>query len=493
MKRQAGAQPGTACRSIAVNNMPGEDLCYLSGHAALAAFRERRLSPVELMSALIARAEKAEPLINAFADQYFDEAMDMARAAEARYMKTDGRLRPLEGLACALKDEIHLKGKRTTGGSLIFKDHIDTDTDVMAQRLQDAGVIFHVRTTTPEFCLAGVTHSRIWGVTRNPHNLELTCGGSSGGTGASLAAGTSTLGTGTDIGGSIRIPAGCCGIVGLKASYGRIPEVPVFNLDFYSHSGPMTRTVADAALMFNVISGPSPRDIVSLRDKLQIPDSQQDIRGWKVAYSLDLGYFEIDADVRRNTLGAVEHFRELGCEVEEVHIPWTIRSEQAAESYLNTLWGQHIKRLLPQHKDLMTGYALKFAEQAGRTSNEDFLQSLEVAVEMYDSFGAIMDSHDVFICPTNATTKVTADHDPFDRDFTINGIKKNAENGWILTYPFNMLSRCPVMSVPSGRSSNGGPTGIQIVGRTYDELSVFRAAAAYESLGGFFEPEGFLQ
>ena len=466
------------------------ELCYMSAAQALEGFRKHTVSPVEILQAQINRAEQVNPKINAFADTYFEEALVQAREAEARYMKTDGRLRPLEGLSCVVKDELKLKGKRTTSGSLIFKDSIDDTTAVMVERLQDAGAIFHARTTTPEFCLSGTTASRIWGITRNPHNLEFTPGGSSGGTGASLAAGTTTLGTGTDIGGSIRIPASCCGIVGLKASYGRIPEIPVFNLDFYSHSGPMTRTVEDCRLMFNVINGHSLTDIASLREKLELAPPPKSIKGWKVAYSADLGYFQIDDEVRNTFLSAIDKFRELGCEVEEVDIPWTIESEHAAEAWFHTLWGQHMKPFLAEHRDIMTDYAIKFIEAAENTTNADYMRSIEVAVEMYDFFGPMMENYDVFLCPTNALPAVKADHDTWDENFTINGVKTNPENGWLLSYPFNMLSRCPAMSVPSGKAQNGVPIGLQIVGKTYDELSVFQAASAFETLCAFEHPTG---
>ncbi len=166
-------------------------------------------------------------------------------------MKRGARLEPLEGVPLAVKDAQRVKGKRTTHGSLIFKDNIDDHSDPMIERLQKAGAIIFARTTTPEFCLSGVCHSRIWGITRNPWNLDYGPGGSSGGSGAALAAGLTTLATGTDIGGSIRIPASACGIVGFKPPHGRNPDGPPANFDRFNHCGPMTRSVADAALMQN--------------------------------------------------------------------------------------------------------------------------------------------------------------------------------------------------------------------------------------------------
>jgi Asp-tRNA(Asn)/Glu-tRNA(Gln) amidotransferase A subunit family amidase len=192
-------------------NVSETELCYLSATEVLALFKARKLSPVEYLNSLIARAEQVEPTINAFAFEYFDEALAKAKKAEDRFMQTDARLRPLEGLPLAVKDEMDIKGKLTTNGSLYLKDNVSTETHYSIERLLRAGAIVHARTTTPEFSCAGVAHSRVHGVTRTPWNPSFTCGGSSGGSGAALAAGSTPLATGSDIGGSIRIPAAMCG------------------------------------------------------------------------------------------------------------------------------------------------------------------------------------------------------------------------------------------------------------------------------------------
>lgn len=462
------------------------ELCYLSGAEALKLFEKRELSPLELFDAIVARSEDVESSINAFSANYFDEARESAQVSEQRYMRGDPR--SLEGLTCVIKDEIKLKDRVTTGGSLVFENHVDQETDVMAQRLIDAGAIVHARTTTPEFCLLGTTQSRIWGVTRNPYNLDFTPGGSSGGSGASLAAGTTTLATGTDIAGSIRIPAACCGVVGLKASYGRIPETPVFNLDFYSHSGPMTRTVSDAALMFNQVAGVSTRDIASLRESLTIPAKHESIEGWKIAWSMDLNFFQVDAEVRRNTENVLSALEDAGCHLVEVEFPWNRQSEKAVHDYLNVVWGQHMRRLLDDHRDVMCDYTVRSIHESSKSSIEDYIASLETAHRVYSQFGELMQGFDLFICPTNGIAAVAADHDPWMPEFRINDVPVDPEYGWILTHPFNMLSRCPVMSVRSGVASSGVPTGVQLVAKTYDDLSVFRAAQALESQFGFQPP-----
>ena len=461
--------------------MTYEDICYLSANEALKLFNRRKLSPVELMQAIITRTERMEPTINAFTATFFDRALVQAKKAEDKYMRKGARLRALEGIPLAVKDEVPVKGDPITSGSLIHKDDVAEQTAVFVQRLFNAGAICHARTATPEFSCAAVTHTRIHGVTRNPWNPAYTPGGSSGGSAAALAAGTTTLATGSDIGGSIRIPASCCGVVGFKPPYGRVPEMNLFNLDFYCHEGPLARTVADTALMQNVIAGPHHSDIASLKPKIRIPEKHKPMRGARIAYSLDLGYFKVDKDVRENTLQALDVFRRLGCRVEEVEVPWSMESGKAAWNYLLHLFGGSCAHYLKKgKKELLTDYARAFIEAGVKSKASDFVASLQTACEMYNYFGAMMQNYDVFVCPTLAKPAVRA-NDKLDYG-TYRDAGKNIPDGlgWCMTYPFNMLSRCPVLAVPSGFGRTGVPTGIQIVGRTYADASVFRAASAFE-------------
>src|SRR6202140_1661847 len=288
------------------------DLHYISATEAIKQFKARKLSPVELVQAVIDRAAAVEPAINAFAQTFFDEALTQAKAAEARYAGNGKPPRALEGLLVAVKEEAPITGHRHTLGSLALRDMVADHTAVFVQRIIDAGAIVHARTTTPEFSCMPVTWSKLWGVTRNPWNLAFAPGGSSGGSGGLLAAGSPTPPTGSDIGGSIRIPASFCGVVGFKPPYGRVPEVEIFNLDHYCHEGPLARTVSDCALLENVIAGPHPSDVASLRPKLEIPDELPGIRGMRIALSIDLGCYAVDADVVANTRSAADRLREAG-------------------------------------------------------------------------------------------------------------------------------------------------------------------------------------
>ena len=462
--------------------MAPTDPAALTATQALAAFRARTLSPVELMRAVIARAGRVDPKIHAFSHTFFDRALEFARQAEARYAKTDGRLRPLEGLPLAVKDEMSEQDKPITMGSLVFKDRIGTWTDTAVERLTKAGAIAHARTVTPELSLIGVCHSKLWGVSRNPHNLAMTPGGSSGGAAAALAAGMTTLAIGSDIGGSIRIPASCCGIVGYMPPYGRVPDAPPYNLDPFSRTGPMARSVADCALMLNAMSGPHPADIASLRERIRMPAAMPGIEGWRVAYSLDFGYKTLDPDVRSNTFAALDIFRDLGCVVEEIEVPWDKELPAIRRDYLYVLWGKRMGDLLTNHRDELSEYTIRYAEAARVTPVEALHRAYDAIVQISEKMGPLLERYHFFVCPTTAVPAVAADHDPYASDFMIGGKPADARSGWIMTYPFNVLGRLPVMALPSGRARNGVPTGIQVATRSYDDKRCFQAAYAYEAV-----------
>jgi aspartyl-tRNA(Asn)/glutamyl-tRNA(Gln) amidotransferase subunit A len=445
------------------------DLHYLPATEALKQFRTRQLSPVELMQAIIDRAEKVEPAINAFAETFYDDALTQARAAEARYAGGGEEARPLEGLAVAVKEEAPIVGHKNTLGSLPLRDTVADHTAVFVQRILGAGGIVHARTTTPEFACAPVTWSKLWGVTRNPWNTEYSPGGSSGGSGASLAAGSTTLATGSDIGGSIRIPASFCGVVGFKPPYGRVPETEIFNLDHYCHEGPLARTVSDCALLENVIAGPDPSDVVSLRPKLVIPDRLEPIFGLRIGLSIDLGCYDVDDDVVANTRAAAARIREAGATVEEVSLPWELADiNRAARIHFGMIFGPSMQDLYDRHKDEFTSYARRFVEEANEISKEDFVKGLELEGRIYAPLGQLLEKFDVLICPTFAVPALAAEYDSVNTLDTL------------MTVPFNIASRCPVISIPSGRSRDGVPTGLSVVGRTYDDVTAFRVAAAHE-------------
>ncbi len=466
--------------------MASDDLCYLTATEAIAKFKSRALSPVELMSAVIARSEAVEPKVNAYTYTFYERAMEQAREAEARYA-SGAETRALEGVPIVIKDFHPVAGEITTFGSRMFADHVPTRSAPTVARLLDAGAIMHARTTTPEMAHAPHCRSALWGTTRNPWNLEFGPGGSSGGAAAAVAAGMTTLADGTDGGGSIRMPAACCGHFGYKPPFGRNPTDRDHPRESLLHYGPMTRSVADGALMQNVTAGPHPDDVCALRPKLEIPDALEPIRGWRIAFSMDLGYFEIDEEVQRNTREALKAFESLGCTVEEVDPGWDMAVLDAWTTHWEGLFWAVAGDLYPRWKYEMDGFVRGLLERGAQHSLSRFYRCNFLRGKMYETLAPILDEFDVLVCPTNALPALPADYSLEDTEFRINGKTLTVGNRpgdiyvqWQLCYPFNLVPECPVASVPSGFSASGVPTGIQIVGRTFDDLRVFRAAADYE-------------
>jgi amidase len=337
----------------------------------------------------------------------------------------------------------------------------------------------HCRTTTSELAHSGVTNTPLWGVSRNPWNTDYSPGGSSGG---SVAAAMTVLADGTDGGGSLRLPASVGGLIGYKPPWGRNPLDRDHPGETVLHHGPITRTLGDAALMQNAMSGAHPADLYSLRDRVVLPQTFEAIKGWKIAFSMDLGYFEVDAEVQKNTRAALEVFKSLGCTVDEVDVGWTPAVQDAFEVTWQSVFHALAGDLLPRWQNELTPSLVAILEAGKKHGVRRYYGVQKVRFEMYQKLGPILDQYDALVCPTMAIAGLKAEHNDLDPNFTINGKKVSAFIGWIMTYPFNMVSQCPVMSVPSGFSETTGiPTGMQIVGRTYDDLSVFRAAAAFEA------------
>lgn len=457
-----------------------EDLHYVSASDALRLFRTKELSPVELMNAVIDRAEKVEPTINAFAAMLYDDALEQARASERRYAGTGDPPRALEGLAVAVKEEAPIAGQRNALGCVALKDEIADHTAAFVQRILDAGGIVHARTTTPEFSCTAVTWSPLWGVTRNPWNPAFAPGGSSGGSGASLAAGSTTLATGSDIGGSIRIPASFCGVVGFKPPYGRVPEVEIFNLDHYCHEGPMARTVRDAALLENVIAGPHPSDVASIRPKLEIPERLEPIDGLRIALSTDLGCYTVDADVVANTRAAADRLQDAGATVEEVSLPWDIATiGRASRIHFAMIFGPTMQEIYQEHGSELASYTRRFVETSAEIGKEAFVEGLELEGKIYAPLGELLERFDALICPTFTVPALPAEWDEGE-PIEVEGRTLQDFEEILMTIPFNIASRCPVISVPSGVARTGVPTGLSVVGKTYDDVTVFRVAAAHE-------------
>jgi Asp-tRNA(Asn)/Glu-tRNA(Gln) amidotransferase A subunit family amidase len=465
--------------------MAKNEFLYWGVSKLLKSYKSRELSPVEVIKTSLKSATECNEKYN-FITEYFEEtAIKNAKISENCFMGKGHQPRLLEGISLAIKDEFALKGSFRTSGSVIYKKRKDQYTDVYISRLIDGGCIPVFKTTTPEFCLLGTTWSDLHGITTNPWNEKYTPGGSSGGSGVALASGCSTIATGTDIGGSIRIPASACGVFGFKPPYGRNPEVPYMNLDYYSHSGPMARSAEDIILMQALTSGINKQDITSLQ-KISPFDYNLNLKGLKIAWSNNLCGFDVDDDVLDNLKKSLEIFSTIGADVEEVHLDLSDNILEATEIYLNSLWGTFLSDGVKGQEHKLCAYTKKYLDHSKERKLSDLIYSNRVAWDAYSKFGPMIDKYDIFICPTNAVTGIPANHGYPNLMYEFNGkIKQTKEDGdekmW-LTTPFNMMSRLPVMSAPTGFASNGVPTGMQIVGKAYDDNTVFKTTLAYEKM-----------
>ena len=453
----------------------------LTATDALARMRTKQLSPVELLASVVARADSVEPTVNALTERRTDEAIAAAKVSAERYANGED-IRPLEGLPVALKEEVPVEGWRMRFGSLAV-DEVAGETAPIAERIFAAGAVVHARTTTPEFSCTGYTHSKLWGVTRNPWNPEVAVGGSSGGSGASLASGTSTLACGSDIGGSIRIPASINGVVGFKAPHGRVPTGAPYNLDRYCHDGALARTIADCVLFENVIAGPHPADITSLRPKLEIPQPLEGVDGLRIALSVDLGSWEVADEVATNTRAAADALVEAGAKVDEVEIPWSLELlMDTTRRHFASIFGADISSAAREFPELVNDYVHAWADEAKELMAEPgaFLKGLYQEHAVWESIGQLFETYDALICPTWAVPGIPAGDSVLGTIFEDGG-ENDRQFTYFMTTPFNILSPCPVLAVPSGIApSNGVPTGIQIVARTYDDVTAFRIGAALE-------------
>ena len=456
--------------------MNNETLCYLSAVDLAAAIRARTISPLEVTQAVLERIDRLNPTLNAFCTSMADEALASARQAEAAVL-AGKPLGPLHGVPVSIKDILYVKDVRTTFGSKLYEHNVTREDAPSIERLRRAGAILIGRTNTPEFGWKGVTDNRIFGITRNPWNPELTPGGSSGGAAAAVAAGLGPIGIGTDGGGSIRIPASFCGLVGLKASFGRVPNYPATAVDSVRHTGPLTRTVADAALVLNVLAGPDERDPHSLpATRIDFLEQlNRGIQGLRVAYSADLGYAHVDPEVAQLCRQTAKRFTEAGAALDEVALQW----DDPYECWKVFFYGgiaAFLTDKLPDQGDQLDPGLRQIAEEGMALRAVDYVNALFQRNAFWQMARLVFERYDLLVTPALAVPPF-----PVGQDNAAQASNPPARHlHWTgFTYPFNLTGQ-PAISVPCGWTKNGLPVGLQLVGRRFDDATVLRAARVLE-------------
>ena len=459
--------------------MTNLDLAYMSASQLAARIRRRELSPVEIVKNALARIDEVNGALNCFCFVYPEEAIAGAKAAEAAVM-AGGPLGPLHGVPIAFKDMTPTRGKRTTLGSRIFENWIPDRDAVVVERLVGAGAIMVGKTTTAELAATGITETNLWGITRNPWDTCRTPGGSSGGSGSAVAAGCVPLAEGCDMGGSIRIPAAFCGIVGLKPSFGRIPfDILPSQFDSYCHFGPLARSVDDAALFLATAQGRDNRDISSIPTPSAIPTRiDGDVRGLRIALSADLGYYAVDAEVVANLEAAAGLLRDRGAIVEPVELGLTREINDVGFQHWNAYVAALAGPYLAEWRQVMDPVVIKMAED-GLKMDAVQLKRLEFdRTRLWQKFHPLFDRHDALLCPTASIPAPPTGVTDLDYGYDdANGRYCQYE----MTFPFNLFSACPALSMPSGFSAGGLPTAVQIVGRPYEDVTVLTIGAALEA------------
>lgn len=456
------------------------DVCMRSATELANLIRNGDLSAVDLMKTTLDRIETHNPSLNAFVAMRTDAALEEAKdlADNIASGKDPG---PLAGIPIAVKDMEDTRGMVTSYGSIPFKNNLAQQDSIQVARLKEAGAIVVGKTNTPEFGFTGFTKNRLYGVTGNPWNPERTPGGSSGGSAAAIAACMVPLATGSDAGGSIRIPASYCGCFGLKPSYGRIPLGPmsILHMSHTWHLGPLTRTVTDAALYLDCVTGYHPSDPHSLpHPGFSYVDCLKKMPvGLKIGFSPTLGFARVQKDVASVVTLAVKAFEDLGHAVDiwQGIIPQT-----------DTAWS---KLMIKELYALVHEQLDDFREQMGRTLVNSLDTAKEITINdiidvqatrtaLNQKLSEFFSTFDLLITPTMPTEAFTAKGPPPDK---IDGQPISLLDAVAFTYPFN-LSGHPAATVRAGLSANGLPVGLQIIAPRYRDDLVLQAAYAFEQI-----------
>jgi aspartyl-tRNA(Asn)/glutamyl-tRNA(Gln) amidotransferase subunit A len=451
------------------------DLCQATAARLSRLYTKGKASPVETMKAVLARAEKLGPEINALCRVDAKESLAAARASETRWKKGKP-LSPLDGVPVSIKELVRVKGWAPSMGSkLTDKTPAEEDAPAVA-RLREAGAIVFAQSTSSEYGHKGVTDSPLHGITRNPWNLERTPGGSSGGAGAAVAAGLGPIAIGTDGGGSVRIPGSFNGLVGLKATFGRVPAWPPSLTGDLGNTGPMARTALDCALMMNVIGRPDAHDAYSLlTDETDyVKKLGGKLKKLKVGFVLRFGEHPLDIEVASMVTKAAKQFEALGCKVEEAKAPFSYPEAGRAFviHWLTAL--QRLLQLFPEDRhDEFDPNLLASAKAGLRYSLQDVVNAQVTRRELAIAWNLFFAKYDLLLTPTVAVKPFAAGKNLPD------GPDGKPNMQWSpYTSQFN-LTRHPAATVPCGLSSEGLPIGLHIVSGHYRDATVLRAAARY--------------
>ena len=461
--------------------MADERLAYEPATELLKLIRTKQVSPVELAEIFLERIDRLDPQLSSFLLLTRDLALEQARAAEDAVMRGD-RLGALHGLPVSVKDTHMTAGVRTTMGSVVYENRVPERNAAVVERVLNAGAVMLGKTNVPEFGMVGTCENSLGVLGRNPWNTDRTPGGSSGGAAAAVAAYLCPVATGSDGGGSLRIPANFCGIYAIKPTQGRVsgysgldgPPMP----NIFSQGGPLARTVRDAALLLQVMAGFDRRDQASIRQAPPdfVAATEREIDGLRIGWSADFGFAPVLPEVVDVTSKAAMVFEELGCAVEEVSMalpePYDsfgpIQSAGACHGF-----GHY----LDEYGDRMTEFARFFIEMGSRVTTGDYMRAEGRIAELKATFDDAFETYDLIMSPVSCFPAFP--NETFPGSITGNSSYPVQYWNGAFTMHANAIGH-PAASVPAGFSPDGLPIGLQIIGRKYDEETVLAASAAFE-------------
>jgi amidase len=458
------------------------DICFRSALDLATAVRTRQLSATEVVQAHLDRIERTNPHVNAITTLVAERALQEAREADARTV-SGADVGPLHGLPIAHKDTHATAGIRTTSGSPIMRDRVPEHDDLIVSRLRRAGAISIGKTNVPEFSAGAHTFNPLFGVTRNPYDLERTAGGSSGGAAAALAAGMHPLADGSDMGGSLRFPAGFCNVVGLRPSAGRVPSRSKDGWDSLTVQGPMARSVSDLAHMLSVIAGPDRRSPISLQEPGSVfgAELDSDPRGLKVAWSPDFGgELPMDPEASGIVERQAEVFAGMGCHVEQ-ECPDFSGADESFHTMRAWQLELSLGGLVDRNPDLVKDSLLRNVETGRELTAADLGRAVKARTRLFQRVADFFERYDVLALPVSQVPPFPVDH---EYPTEIAGVEHSTYLDWMRSCTWVTATGHPAVSVPAGFTATGLPMGLQLVGKHRHELALLRAARAFERATG---------
>jgi amidase len=457
--------------------------------AKLAAMlKARKVSATEVTRSFIERIEALNPKLNAIVTFVPEQALAAAKALDRKRDKPG----PFYGLPIAYKDLVPTRGVRTTFGSLVYDNHVPGENHVVVDRLAAAGAILIGKTNTPEFGAGSQTFNKIFGVTRNPYDPAKTCGGSSGGAAAAVAACLLPFADGSDLAASLRNPGNYCNVVGFRPTPGRVPSWPAANAwDTLSVMGPIARTVADAALLLSAMGGPDPRSPISISEPGAMFGRAlaRDFKKTRIAWSADLGGLPMDPRVNAVLEPSLSVLKDLGCVVEAAQPDFSGATE-SFETLRAIGFLQKYGTLVEKHGELLKDTVRWNVEEGRRRTGADVARAEALRTQLFHRMREFLEGYDFLVCPVNQLPPYPVELE-WPRE--IAGVPMANYLDWMKSCYYITITSHPAISVPAGFTAEGLPVGLQIVGRYRDDLGVLQLAHAFEQAAPFWRRRPLLE